>query len=92
MAKQHIEKKAQTFSITAPEATSVMLVGSFTHWQKEPIRLKKESAGVWRVTLELPPGTHHYRFIVDGQWCDDPECTLRVANPYGTQDSVRQVI
>ena len=92
MAKKHIEKKQQTFSITAPDAANVVLVGSFTHWQQKPIHLKKESGGVWRATVELPPGTHHYRFIVDGQWCDDPECTLRVGNPYGTQDSVRQVI
>jgi hypothetical protein len=41
--------------------------------------------------VALPPGTHHYRFIVDGEWRDDPECTLRVANPYGTQDNVRQI-
>jgi hypothetical protein len=28
---------------------------------------------------------------VDGQWRDDPECALHVPNPYGSQDSVRQV-
>ena len=91
MARKHTEDKRQTFSITAPDATSVMLVGDFTHWQEKPIHLKKESGGLWRATLELSPGTHHYRFIVDGQWRDDPDCALRVPNPYGSQDSVRQV-
>jgi len=68
-----------------------MLVGDFTHWQEKPIHLKKESGGLWRATVELSSGTHHYRFIVDGQWRDDPDCALRVPNPYGSQDSVRQV-
>jgi hypothetical protein len=39
----------------------------------------------------LEPGTYHYRFLVDGQWRDDPECTLRVDNPYGSNNAVRQV-
>ena len=85
-------KKTQTFSITAPAAQSVLLVGDFTHWKGRPINLHKESSGVWRVTVELEPGEHHYRFLVDGQWRDDPECTVRIPNPYGSQDSVRQVV
>jgi len=36
------------------------------------------------------PGKHTYRFIVDGNWCDDPECSLRVANPFGGEDMVRE--
>jgi hypothetical protein len=39
----------------------------------------------------LPAGEHLYRFIVDGEWNDDPECALRVPNPYCSQDMVRQV-
>jgi len=81
----------QVFSITAPAAQSVQLVGDFTHWQERPINLRKEGSGVWRATVELKPGEHRYRFLVDGQWRDDPECTLRVENPYGSHDSVRQV-
>jgi len=82
----------QTFAITAPGAMSVLLVGDFTHWQQKPIPMHKEADGVWRAKVELQPGEHHYRFLVDGQWRDDPECTLRVPNPYGTQDAVRMVV
>ncbi len=53
--------------------------------------MQKGSNGVWTATVSLPPGKHHYRFIADNQWCDDPQCTVRVSNPYGTQDMVRQV-
>ena len=84
-------KKKQTFSFTAPTAMSVQLVGGFTRWQEHPIQMQKSGNGVWTTTVELETGTYHYRFLVDGQWRDDPECALHVPNPFGTQDSVRQV-
>jgi len=83
--------KTQTFSFTAPEATSVQLVGDFTHWQQEPVSLRKGADGIWRAAVEMPPGEHHYRFLVDGQRQDDPQCALHVPSPYGGQDAVRQV-
>jgi 1,4-alpha-glucan branching enzyme len=84
-------KKSESFHFHAPEAMSVMLVGDFTHWQQNPISLKKLKTGLWKVTVALAAGTYHYRFLVDGQWRDDPECTLHVANPYGGQNAVRKV-
>jgi 1,4-alpha-glucan branching enzyme len=84
-------KSTQSFSFAAPTAMSVQLVGDFTHWKNEPINMKKGPDGVWHASVTLSPGDHHYRFLVDGQWRDDPECTLHVPNPYGGQDSVRRV-
>ena len=81
----------QIFYITAPAATRVLLAGDFTQWQESPINMRKGSDGVWTAKVELSSGTHHYRFLVDGEWHDDPECTLRVQNPYGSHNSVRQV-
>ncbi len=81
----------QIFAITAPGAVSVQLMGDFTHWQKHPINMGKGAKGVWRTTVELAPGTHHYRFFMDGEWHDDPECTLRAPNPYGGKNMIRQV-
>ena len=83
--------KTQTFHYRAPAAQSVMLAGDFTHWQQRPIAMHRESGGVWTAAVSLPPGKHHYRFIVDGEWRDDPECTVRVPNDFGTQNSVVQV-
>lgn len=81
----------QVFSYRAPTALSVMLAGDFTHWQKEPIPMKRGKDGIWKSSVALEPGVHHYRFLVDGQWQDDPECELRVSNPYGGENSVRSV-
>ena len=82
---------AQDFVCAAPSAKSVQLVGDFTLWQSKPINMKKDADGVWRVTVELPSGTHRYRFLVDGQWWDDSACQQRVPNPFGGEDAVRQV-
>jgi 1,4-alpha-glucan branching enzyme len=90
MARKN-DRQQQTFAVTAPTAMSVLLAGDFTHWQQQAIPMKKQPGGVWKTSVKLAPGKYHYRFIVDGQWWDDPECTLRVANPYGGKNAVRQV-
>jgi 1,4-alpha-glucan branching enzyme len=95
MAKRETVTKTravnQTFSFKAPGADNVFLVGDFTHWQKAPIQLKKQADGIWRVTIPLDPGEHHYRFLVDGEWRDDPECAVRVPNPFGSDNAVVKV-
>jgi len=81
----------QSFHFTAPAAMSVLLAGDFTHWQKQPMPMLKGKNGIWSASVTLAPGKHKYRFIVDGEWRDDPECTVRVPNPFGSHDMIRQV-
>ena len=91
MARQMESPTKQTFRFSAPAAMSVLLVGDFTHWQQDGIPMRKGKDGTWTATVTLPVGKHNYRFIVDGDWRDDPACTLRVPNPYGSQNMIRQV-
>ena len=84
--------RGQSFSFTAPTAKVVQLVGDFTRWQEKPINMQKGVDGIWRTRVELEPGMHPYRFLVDGQWHDDPACDRRVPNPYGGQDSICQIV
>jgi 1,4-alpha-glucan branching enzyme len=81
----------QTFCYKAPGATSVLLAGDFTTWLKQPVALHQESSGLWKTSVSLAPGTYHYRFVVDGEWKDDPDCKLRVQNPFGSQNDVVQI-
>ncbi len=37
--------------------------------------------GKWIKRLVLPPGRYEYRFVVDGQWLDDPAAKETVPNP-----------
>jgi 1,4-alpha-glucan branching enzyme len=84
-------KQEKTFSFRAPHARNVLLAGDFTHWLAQPIPLHKSEDGIWRATTSLAPGTYHYRFYVDNEWCEDPKCKTRVRNPFGTVNSVIQV-
>jgi 1,4-alpha-glucan branching enzyme len=84
-------RRIQTFSFSAPGAVRVQLAGDFTQWQEQPINMRKGEDGVWRTTVQLLPGTHQYRFLVDGQWRDDPQCIRHVPNPFGSEDAVCQI-
>jgi 1,4-alpha-glucan branching enzyme len=90
MARNATKQKV-TFSLSAPQAQTVLLAGDFTNWQQSPVRLKKLKSGLWKTTVSLAPGTYEYRFIVDGQWQDDPKCTRRNWNRFGVQNCVCEV-
>jgi 1,4-alpha-glucan branching enzyme len=85
------KRKKVLFSIRAPEARTVSLAGNFNEWDVGSLPMKKDSKGVWRVTLYLTPGSYEYRFVIDGVWHDDPKARERVDNPFGTQNSVKIV-
>jgi 1,4-alpha-glucan branching enzyme len=79
------------FSLTAPDAKKVYLVGDFNDWAAEKDRMKKDEEGVWRLRVALTLGRHEYRFVVDGEWIEDPENPNTVDNPYGGVNSVMEV-
>jgi 1,4-alpha-glucan branching enzyme len=91
MKKQPIDQIQQEFSYKAPGALRVQLAASFTNWQSKPVSMTKAEDGIWRAKVKLPPGTYHYRFIVDGEWHDDPACTLRIPNEFGGSNMLREV-
>ncbi len=76
------------FSLSAPEAQNVLLVGDFNGWEAQPYPLKKDKKGNWKLQIELTPGHYEYRFLVDGEWRNDPKCTSFVPNPYGSENCV----
>ena len=88
MANEKIAKQKATFSLVAPGAKLVQLAGDFTQWEQAPVALKKLKGGLWKAVVSLPPGRHAYRFLVDGQWCDDPECKIRQPNDLGGENCV----
>jgi 1,4-alpha-glucan branching enzyme len=79
------------FEVDARDAKEVWLAGDFTDWEKSPIRLQKGERGSWRTTVKLVPGQYHYKFVIDGQWKDDPRATVSRPNPFGTCDSVLEI-
>jgi 1,4-alpha-glucan branching enzyme len=91
MARAKTTNRKVAFTLVAPEAQSVHLAGDFTAWDAGRIELKKQKDGVWKKLVDLPPGRHEYRYLVDGQWQNDPNCPERVWNSFGSQNCVRLV-
>lgn len=79
------------FHLEAPAAHSVKLAADFTDWEKYPVDMIRSGNGVWFTQVPLLPGNYSYRFIVDGQWRDDPRPAQRVPNPFGTVNAVMNV-
>jgi hypothetical protein len=44
----------------------------------------QDEEGVWKAEVDLEAGEYEYRFIVDGEWQDDPGCEERCDNVFGT--------
>lgn len=84
-------KKRKMFKLAAPGAGSVFLVGSFNDWDPDKRPLKADAKGIWKTTMSLEPGVHEYRFVVDGEWRDDPACTARRHNEFGTTNCLLHV-
>ena len=79
------------FQLAAPAASSVKLAADFTDWERSALDLIKAEDGTWFAIVPLSPGNYSYRFIVDGQWWDDPAPAQRVPNPFGTTNAVVNV-
>lgn len=80
-----------TFNCTAPDAKEVRLAGTFNNWNTGATKLAQGSDGKWSVALELTPGNHEYRYIVDGQWHTDEHSERKVKNPFGSYNSAVEV-
>jgi len=81
---------ANLFSVLAPGAEAVTVVGDFSAWQ--PIALfDHDGDGVWSVTLALPPGRYGYAFIVDERWVGQDPVADEHVQTFGKYVSVRYV-
>lgn len=70
---------------------SVFVAGTFNDWQPRRLALRPDNEGGWETELVLPPGDYEYRFVVDGEWMDDPLACRVVPNPYGGVNAVLHV-
>ena len=67
------ELQKVNFSLLAPDAQNVSLAGDFNDWNVTTHLLQKVSNGKWEVNIDLTPGKYEYRFVVDGEWKNDPD-------------------
>ena len=72
------------------EARAVFLVGQFNNWNSWDILMKKVEGG-WLCKIDLPPGNHHYQFVVDNQWILDPDNPNRAKSNEGVLNSIKAI-
>ena len=85
------QTKRITFKIDAPDAQAVFVAGSFNDWSPDAHSLKQDSKGRWQTRISLASGMYEYRFVVDGQWQDDPVCKEYCPNDLGGRNCVMYV-
>ncbi len=79
------------FVFYAPEAEKVCVVGDFNNWDPEKHPMRKFKSGICKKKIQIKPGCYEYLFLVDGEYCVDPENTNRKPNPYGTENCVLNI-
>lgn len=68
-------------------SSNVYLSGSFNAWATENINMTKTDTA-WICDITLTPGKHLYKFIVDGEWVNDPENKQKEDDTYDAYNSV----
>lgn len=71
MKEVHVKKRV-VFRFNDNRACQVFLAGSFNGWDPSASPLSRDLRGSWRTTVTLESGVYQYRFVVDGEWKQDP--------------------
>jgi 5'-AMP-activated protein kinase regulatory beta subunit len=87
-SKQTVKKRRVTFSLEAAEAEQVVLMGDFNKWNPKTHPMKNDGNGIWNKTVMLSPGQYEYKFLIDGNWREDPQNNQTCMNCFGSLNSV----
>lgn len=86
-----LQEQAVEFTFYAPAALVVQVAGTFNHWDPEANPLTHTGAGDWSALIPLKSGQYEYRFVVDGEWAEDPRATQSSPGSQGGLNSVLNV-
>ena len=77
------------FSLVAPSAVRVTLVGDFNGWNAAGLPMRRSANGdTWEVEVGLAPGRYTYAFVVDGRLARDPSAAEAAHDDFGAPSSV----
>ena len=74
------DERTLALAVKVEGARSVECVGEFTDWEAIPML---RDGDVWRVTLPIEPGAHHFGFLVDGAWYVPPDAPGLTEDEWG---------
>jgi 1,4-alpha-glucan branching enzyme len=78
------------FTLLAPEAKQVALVGSFNGWARGVTPMKmSDGTGLWSVDVPLIEGEYTFMYLVDGRrWVTPPMAEDFVTDGFGQTNGV----
>jgi hypothetical protein len=80
------------FSVVAPHAARVAIVGDFNHWNPTTLPMRRSADGrTWEVEVRLPVGRYSYAFLIDGSLALDPAAPRSSGDDFGEPNSVLMV-
>lgn len=89
---QGIKRRKVTFSLESTDADEVIVTGDFNNWDPKKHPMEKDENGNWIKTVMVLPGKYEYKFLVDGQWKEDPKNKELSFNCFGTYNNILNVI
>jgi hypothetical protein len=76
------------FVINQSGVKQVEIAGSFTNWERIPLK-PAGSSGYWEISMEIPPGEHSFSYILDGdKILADPTISVTEKDDFGTINSI----
>lgn len=78
------------FQFAAPQAREVLIAGDFNQWVALPL-IRRNPDGLWQRVVPLREGGYRYKFLVDGEWIQDPQALVEKSNSHGRPDSFIQI-
>jgi len=80
------------FTLVAPQASRVSIVGDFNQWDPTALPLRRAADGQsWEVEIPLVPGRYAYSFVVDGMLARDPGAPQVADDDFGKPNSIVMV-
>jgi len=91
MKEKNVKRRRVEFKYNNREASSVILVGDFNNWNPKKHAMEISKDGTYHKILMLPSGAYEYKFLVDGQWENDPLNKKTHLNCFKTLNNVIDV-
>lgn len=80
------------FTVAAPSASSVYIVGDFNNWSPTSLPMRRSADGrSWEIEVRLPLGRYSYAYMIDGRLAPDPGAPRGSDDDFGAPNSVLMV-
>lgn len=83
-----VEDEETRFTLIAPGAKEVALVGAFDGWATSAHRMATTDGQTWEVAVPLKPGRYAFVFLVDSRVVKPPHATLYAEDGFGGENGV----